>query len=116
MHFDAEGKPAPDAPAKKEGEAGASAARAATPAEPAEKAKKKAGSALASVKLTRKADSPLLRLIASKEDQYPKYPEAQLLVWANTFITRGPERDAFRGRRGEALVGVASHVPTPHVT
>ena len=31
------------------------------------------------------------------------FPEAQLIVWADTFVTRGPDRNAFRGRRGEAL-------------
>ncbi|AGA26729.1 hypothetical protein [Singulisphaera acidiphila] len=65
--------------------------------------RKKTQSGHATLSGRRKADSPIARLSSVDDDRRPLFPEAQLIVWADTFVTRGPDRNAFRGRRGEAL-------------
>lgn len=78
---------------------------AAPPVENEAGAMRKPNSSLSTRSLTsrRRVDSPLNRLVAADDDQRPLYPEAQLLVWASTFLSRGPDHHAFRGRRGETL-------------
>ncbi|SIO61692.1 hypothetical protein SAMN05444166_6828 [Singulisphaera sp. GP187] len=88
------GEPGPVPPAKRE----ISAKKA-----PGALDKKKTESGHGTLTSRRKADSPIARLSALDDDRRPLFPEAQLVVWADTFVTRGPDRNAFRGRRGEAL-------------
>ncbi|WP_406695968.1 hypothetical protein V5E97_33745 [Singulisphaera sp. Ch08] len=70
---------------------------------PAALEKKKTESGHGTLSSRRKADSPIARLSDVDNDRRPLFPEAQLIVWSDTFVTRGPDRNAFRGRRGEAL-------------
>ena len=51
----------------------------------------------------RRGDSPFAKLTVPGEADHPLYTEAQLVLWADTFVNRGPDRDAFKGPRGELL-------------
>lgn len=102
------GKPAPNAAPGAAPGAPAPAANPA-PAQPPAAAgapaasKKQAGAGHAILPGRRKAESPIARLSDFEDDRRPLYPESQLIVWADTFVNRGPDRNAFRGKRGEAL-------------
>ena len=78
-----------------------------TPREPAP-AKKKAepkatGLSVRALNPRRRGDSPFAKLTVQGEADHPLYTEAQLVLWADTFVNRGPDRDAFKGPRGELL-------------
>lgn len=51
----------------------------------------------------RRGDSPFAKLTDPGEPDHPLYTEAQLVLWADTFVNRGPDKDAFKGPRGELL-------------
>ena len=77
------------------------------PREPAP-AKKKAepkapGLSVRALNPRRRGDSPFAKLTVQGEADHPLYTEAQLVLWADTFVNRGPDRDAFKGPRGELL-------------